>query len=81
MATVRDVKIRLRGINQLMRSREVQAVVDREGRRLAERAGPDFRYVPSPHRWTARGFVEPANLRGARAQAKDAVLERALGSR
>lgn len=76
-----QVKLNLRGLNALMRSSEVQAIVDREGQRIATAAGRDFEYVPRTHRWVARGFVQPANARGAREQARAAVLERALGSR
>lgn len=78
MANVR-VRLRLRGLNELMRSSPVQAEVDRRGREMAGRAGANFEYVASPHRWVARGFVQPANGDGAREQAKGAVLERALG--
>ncbi|MCC2031828.1 hypothetical protein [Microbacterium allomyrinae] len=73
-----QVKVNLRGLNQLMRSEPVQAIVDAEGRRIAAAAGPDFEYKPLPHRWMARGFVQPANARGAREQARNAVLERAI---
>ncbi|MDF2578439.1 MAG: hypothetical protein K0S49_18 [Microbacterium sp.] len=76
-----EVKLNLRGLNQIMRSEPVQAIVNAEGRRLAAAAGADFEYVPSPHRWIARGYVQPANARGAREQARNAALERALGSR
>lgn len=76
--TVR-VTLRLTGLNKLMRSPEAQALVDDHGRRIATRAGADFEYVADPHKWTARGFVQPANIRGMREQAKNAALERALG--
>lgn len=78
-----DVTVRLKigGLNKLMRSAGVQAVVDREGRRMADAAGPNFEYVARNHRWTARGYVQPANPEGMREQRRNAVLERALGSR
>ncbi len=81
MADVR-VQLKLTGLNKLMTSPEVQEQVDAAGRDLAGRAGPDFEYVRGGrHRWTARGFVQPANARGAREQARNAALERALGER
>lgn len=53
------VKLRLPGINKVMRSPEMQSVVNAESARLAARAGSKFRMVPSPHRYVARSFVEP----------------------
>lgn len=76
-----DVKLNIRGVNQLMRSTSVQAIVNAEGKRLAAAAGADFEYVPRPHRWMARGYVQPKNARGMREQARNAALERALGAR
>lgn len=73
------VRLNLPALNALMRSADVQGIVDREGAAIAARAGEDFEYVRSPHRWVARGFVQPKNARGMREQAKNAVLERALG--
>lgn len=76
-----QVKMNLPGLNQLMRSDTVQAIVDAEGRRIASSAGSDFEYVARPHRYVARGYVQAKNARGMREQARNAVLERALGSR
>lgn len=74
------VKLNLAAINQLMTSADAQRVVDQEGERLARAAGPDFRYRASPHRWTARGYVEPANARGRRQEAREKRLSRAIGT-
>lgn len=80
MADVR-VKLKLSGLNKLMRSAPVQAEVDRVGRRIARNAGEGFAYsTPRPHRWTARGFVQTDSVEGARRQAEDAVLERAMSA-
>lgn len=73
------VKLNLRGINRLMTSDSVQGEVDRVGRGIAARAGSDFEYRSRRHRWTARGFVSAANAAGARAEARDKVLTRAVG--
>lgn len=77
MSDVR-VQIRLTELNKLMSSAAAQAIVDEQGRAMARRAGSDFEYVARPHRWVARGFVQPANARGAREQARNAALERAI---
>jgi len=79
MAQNIPVQVNLPGLNALMRSAEAQRVVDDVGRRMASAAGPDFEYVPAPHKWTARGYVQPGNARAVREQAKNAALERALG--
>lgn len=73
------VQLDLNGLNKIMRSPEAQAIVDSVGRRMAAAAGEDFEYVASPHRWVARGYVQPKNARGMREQARNAALERALG--
>lgn len=75
------VKLKIRGINTLMKSPSVQAEVDAQGARRAAAAGENFEYVARPHRWTARGYVQPANYKGVKEQAEGAVLERVLGAR
>ncbi|MEV8167340.1 hypothetical protein AB0O70_05390 [Microbacterium paraoxydans] len=79
MAQRIPVQLNLRGLNTIMRSPEAQAIVEDVGRRMAAAAGDDFEYVASPHRWVARGYVQPKNARGMREQARNAALERALG--
>lgn len=77
MANVR-VALKLRGINELMTSRPVTALVVREARRMAAEAGPNFEADIVPHRWTARAYVRPANAAGRKEQADNAVLERVI---
>lgn len=80
MADVR-VRLKLKGLNQLMTSAPVQAEVDRAGRKIAAAAGDGFVYTyRKPHKWTARGFVQVNSEDGARRQAEDAVLERAMSA-
>ena len=76
-----QVNLNLPGLNKLMTSAPVQAAADDLGAKLAGRAGENFEYVSKPHRYTARGYVQPANGLGAREQARNAVLERALGAK
>lgn len=80
MAQIRS-RLNLRGLNKLMTSPEVQAKVDEEGARLAQRAGKGFEYTrgKTSHPHTARGYVQPQDAAAMRRQARDAVLERALG--
>lgn len=78
MSNIKGLKLNIRGINQIMASQPVQRVVDDEGNAMQARAGDDFEYVPSGHRWTARGFVQPANLEGAKDEARDKKLTRAI---
>lgn len=77
MANV-NVRLKIRGINELMTSRPVTALVVREARRMAAEAGPNFEADIVPHKWTARAYVRPANAAGAREQAENAVLERVI---
>jgi hypothetical protein len=72
------VRLNIRGINALMSSARVQAELDDVGESMASEAGAGFEYVPSPHRWTARGFVQVDSADGARRQADEAVLERVV---
>ena len=53
-----NVRLKLSGLNKLMRSPEVQKAVNAEAGRMSARAGAKFQVHPSTHRWTARAFVE-----------------------
>jgi len=75
------VRLKIRGINAVMTSREVTSIVVRRARLMAQQAGPDFEANIVPHKYTARAFVRPANAQGAKQQADHAVLERVVGSR
>lgn len=58
MAKDVQVKIRLSGLNKLMRSAPVQAEVNRAAGRVKTAAGDKFQVHPSPHKWVARAFIE-----------------------
>ena len=73
------VKLNLRGINAVMTSPAAQAEVDRLGEKIVGNADGNYRYVPNPHRWTARGHVEPADAETAREDARTNELLSALG--
>lgn len=74
------VKLKLAGLNKLMRSPAMQSKVNAEGARIAARAGGGFRVTPSQHRWTARAFVEKPEGE-ATSDADRLALLRALGNR
>lgn len=53
------VKLKLKGLNQLMTSAPVQSLVNEKAAKVSAAAGPKYRMVVRPHRYTARAFVEP----------------------
>jgi|GEM_PF-2417630 len=75
------VKLNLRGINAVMTSRGVQGEVLRQARAMQARAGANFEVVSLPHKWTGRAFIRAANAQGAREEARDKRLTRAVGGR
>ena len=77
MADVK-VKLKLRGIREVLRSAPVQAEVARRASRMAQAAGSGFESIVKPHKYTSRAFVQTADAEGARRQAEEAVLERSL---
>lgn len=79
MANVR-VQLKLRGINALMTSREATAAVVSAANKIQRAAGDDFEVNVVPHRWTARAYVRAKNARGAREEARNKVLTRAVNA-
>lgn len=78
MANDVRVKLKLSGLNRLMRSEPVQRKVNAEAARMAARAGEKFQVTPSPHRWVARAFVD--TRKGERLSDADRLaLLRSLG--
>ena len=77
MADVR-VKLKIRGIREVLRSAPVQAEVARRARRMAQAAGSGFESIVKPHKYTSRAFVQTASQEGRRREATDKVLTRAL---
>lgn len=76
-----QVRINLAGINALMTSPEVQALIDEAGSRIATRCGSGYEYIPTggrPHPWVARGYVQTTTVRAARSNAKNNTLLKAL---
>lgn len=78
--TVR-VKLKIKGIREVLRSRPVQSEVARLAHRMARDAGEGFEAVVKPHRYTSRAFVQTDmdNPVGGERQAREHVLQRVLG--
>lgn len=80
MAAVTKVKLKLKGVNELMASAPVQAHVDQVGQNIAAAAGEGFEYTPRTHKWTARGYVRAKTAEARRREAEDKVLTAALSA-
>lgn len=73
-----QVRLKLKGINRLMRSRGVAGEVRRKAQEMATQAGDGFDVNLVPHKWTARAFVRAGTDEARARQARDKVLERVL---
>lgn len=74
------VKIKLKGINEVMKSQGVQDLLNQRARAMAADAGDGFEAVAdNSHRWVARAWVRAETLEAMRAEATDKVLTKALG--
>lgn len=80
MSNVTGLRLKLRGINAIMTSRGATGAVIKTANRIQRAAGDDFEVNVVPHRWTARAYVRPKNARGAREEARNKVLTRALNA-
>lgn len=78
MVRIGPVRINLRAVNAAMRSPQIQRIIDQRGEQMAREAGPNFEYVRKPHKWVARGFVQPKNDEGRREEAREKRLTRAI---
>ena len=74
-----SVKLKIRGIRQVLQGAGATGEVARIAHRGAEQAGEGFGYVVKPGRYTARAFIQTVDDEGARRQSDDAVLERVMG--
>lgn len=76
--TKAKVSLKIQGLNQLMTSPAVTAFLVKRAQAIAAKAGDDFEVNVVPHKWTARAFIRAANAEGARREAADKVLTRAI---
>ena len=74
------VKLKIRGINVLMTSEPVVSAVAQRAGRIAKSAGSNFELVVKPTKRVARAFVRSKNADGAKAEARDKVLTKALNA-
>ena len=72
-----NVKLKLIGLNKVMRSAAVQSRVNAVAYRMKDAAGPGHKVTVKPHRWGARAFVEQEDAAQAR---KDPDAIRLLGA-
>lgn len=71
------VTLKIGGIRKVLR--EAQPEVDRVASRKAAIGGDSLRVVSSPHRYTARAYIETKGLEGAKRQAREHILEQIVG--
>ena len=77
-----DVKFELNlpGLNELMTSPEMQAVLDQAGAQVARIAGSDYASSPKTGRWIGFCNVYPDSARAARENYNDNTLIKALSA-
>lgn len=73
-----DVKLKIKGIRELLKSAPVQSDLAARVSRAAKVAGVGFDSVVKPAKYTSRAFVQTADAGGARREARDKVLIRTL---
>lgn len=72
------VRLKLRGLNQLMTSRGVTAAVVRRAQAMQKAAGDNFEVNIVPHKYTARAFIRPSNYKGRVEEAREKRLMRSI---
>jgi hypothetical protein len=79
---VKKIDIKLRGINQVMKSPGVQTLIDHAAHHIAAEAGEGFEYRSGKkkHRWVARAYVDAVTMEARIAEARNKTLTRAVGS-
>lgn len=73
------LKLDNRAMRQVMRSPEVRKALQAEAEKIAARAGDGFETETRTSPIRARTYVKPATIQARRRQARDHVLERAVG--
>lgn len=72
------VRLKIRGVNQVMASRGAVNDIAARAQRIARAAGPNFEAVVKPHKWVARAYVRPKNAEGRAEEAREKKLTRAI---
>lgn len=71
-------ELNLPGLNELMKSPEMQAVLDEAGETVASMAGNDYAASPKTGRWVGFSNVYPNSKKAARENYKENTLLKAL---
>lgn len=79
MADVR-FELNLPGLNELMKSPEMQAALDEAGEKVANIAGSDYAASPKTGRWIGFSNVYPNSKKAAHENFKDNTLIKALSA-
>lgn len=75
-----EFKLNLPGLNELMKSSEMQAVLDEAGEKVASIAGSDYAASPKTGRWIGFSNVYPNSKRAAHENYTDNTLIKALSA-
>lgn len=78
MASDVTVRLKLRGLNQLMTSSGATAAVVRRAQAMQKAAGENFEVNIVPHKYTARAFIRPKNYEGRVQEAREKRLMRSI---
>ena len=80
-----DFKLKLRGLNQLMKGPEIQAVLDQKGQQIQAAAesmsnGGEFETETKPLKWIAVTTVRAKDHKAIKSSYEDNTLLKAMGS-
>jgi urease alpha subunit len=79
MAKNIEIELNLKGLNELMRSEEIQNILDQAGEAVATAAGVGFGHRTDVIRWIAVTNVYPATTEAYRKNMKENSLLAAVG--
>ena len=79
MATKIRLELNSDGIRELLMSDPISQVCEAEAQKIANQAGQDFEVIKRTPKKRAYYFVAPKNESGARAEAVDKTLSKAVG--
>lgn len=71
-------KLNSSGVSNLLRSKEIQAILEEKGSAVAERAGDGFEVKVSPGQKRANATVSTTDIKSMAKNAKDNTLLKAL---
>ena len=80
MGNVVKFELNLPGLNELMKSAEMQAVLDKAGASVAKSAGNDYASSPKTGRWIGFSNVYPNSRKAAKENFEDNTLIKAISA-